>query len=371
MAIKFKKINAWLHLWLGLVSGIVVFILGITGSILVFEQKIKSLISPWLHAEKVAGQEMLAPSHLYNAVAKAIPGADIHSVWYHGEGRTAHFSLHSDSVVHVNPYTAEVAAITSDDDFFHFIDEGHTRLWLPEAIGHQIAGWGTFIFFLLLITGIILWWPKKWNKRGREQSFKIKWKARFKRLNYDIHNVLGFYALIVAVVFAFTGLIMSFSWFSNGVYWLAGGEPFTRQVALSDTTTTLRPAMLSQADKAWHMAITQIGEYNPKDVIISFPEEASEAIYVCTDMYRGTWRDVFLDQYTLKELPATQGKLKDTDLATWIRRSNYGLHVGEIGGLTTKIIYFFASLICASLPVTGFLIWWGRKKKQKKQLRNR
>ncbi|MCK7554360.1 PepSY domain-containing protein [Chitinophaga sedimenti] len=43
---------------------------------------------------------------------------------------------------------------------------------------------------------------------------------------------------------------------------------------------------------------------------------------------------------------------------------NYDIHVGAIGGLTGKFIAFFASFICASLPVTGFLVWWGRRKKK-------
>ena len=41
--------------------------------------------------------------------------------------------------------------------------------------------------------------------------------------------------------------------------------------------------------------------------------------------------------------------------------TNYDVHVGAIGGLTGKIIAFLASLICASLPVTGFLVWWSKR----------
>lgn len=80
-------------------------------------------------------------------------------------------------------------------------------------------------------------------------------------------------------------------------------------------------------------------------------------------MYMGTWRDVYLDQYTLEQLPASNPRIKDIAKADWIRRMNYGLHVGETGGIATKILYFLASLICASLPVTGFIVWWGENKK--------
>tara|TARA_Y100000588_G_C13370825_1_gene550581 strand:+ start:147 stop:413 length:267 start_codon:yes stop_codon:yes gene_type:complete len=45
---------------------------------------------------------------------------------------------------------------------------------------------------------------------------------------------------------------------------------------------------------------------------------------------------------------------------------NYDLHVGTIGGMPTKILAFLASLICASLPITGFYVWWLRKNKWKK-----
>lgn len=129
--------------------------------------------------------------------------------------------------------------------------------------------------------------------------------------------------------------------------------------------------MLEQVDKAWQKAIYEIGEYNRDQVIVYFPHEPAEAIYVCTDMYAGTWRDVYLDQYTLEELPGSKPKFKDERFAASMSRLNYGLHVGEVGGLTTKIMYFAASLICASLPVTGFYIWWGKKRKTKRVTKKR
>ena len=369
--LSFSKINAWLHLWLGLASGIVVFILGITGCILVFEQEIKQLSRPWFNAERPAGAEFISPSVIYQKVGEAIPEKKVSSVWYHGEQGTVHVSLSgSDSVVYVNPYTAAILAVATREDFFDLIDDGHLYLWLPDKIGHQVVGWCTAVFFLLSISGLILWWPKKWNRRTKAQSFKIKWSAKYKRLNYDLHNVLGFYSLLIAVLFALTGLLMSFSWFNNSVYWLAGGKALQLVKAISDTTAAnprsdlmFRADVMRQVDKAWHKGITQISEHNPKNIIVNFPVKASDPIYLCTDMYRGTWRDVYLDQYSLRELPASKKMLRDEDLGNWIRRSNYGLHVGEVGGLATKFLYFLGSLVCASLPVTGFCIWWGRKKK--------
>ncbi|TZF84155.1 PepSY domain-containing protein [Pedobacter sp. BS3] len=360
-----KKINAWLHLWLGLFSGIIVFILGITGCILVFEQEIRSISEPWLHVAKPADDTYLPPSVLYKKVQKHFPGKELSSMWYHGKERTAHFNLGHDSLVYINPYTAEIVAVVHHEDFFHFIEDGHFHLWLPEAIGEPIVGWGTFVFFVLLITGLILWWPKQWNKKYINSSFKIKWGAKFKRLNYDLHNVLGFYTIIISLVFALTGLIMSFPWFSNAFFVATGGTVKERIISKSDTTVNPSVVPLSQVDAAWKKGITEIGEYNKDAIILSFPKKASDVISLCVDMHNGTWRYVNLDQHTLQPVASTQKKMKEEDLASYLRRSNYTFHVGAFGGLFTKILFFFASLVCASLPLTGFYIWWGRRKKPK------
>jgi|GEM_PF-23640 len=362
----FSKINAWLHLWLGLASGIIVVFLSITGCILVFEQEIRSLTSPWLHAEKPPGGTQLAPSELHRSVAALFPGRHIESVWYHGETRTAHLTVHdSDSMFYVNPYTAEVVAMVDHEDFFHEIEEGHRVLWLPPEVGRPIIGWATFIFFLLLLSGVVLWWPKKWNRAGRNKAFKIKWKARFKRVNYDLHNVLGFYSLLLAVLMAITGLIMSFSWFGKGVYWLTGGEGSARGRQKTEVSGPSIVPAVENADRIWHKVTKEIALYNKDQVIIHFAEEPDEPIYACTDMANGFWRDLTFDPATLELLPSSNKRLSDMPFADQVRKLNYSLHVGATGGLLTKILYFLASLICASLPVTGFFIWWNKRKKPK------
>lgn len=362
-----KKINAWLHLWLGLASGIVVFIVALTGCILVFEHDFKALTQPWLQAARTENADFLPPSVIREKIEPYFPGKTIYSVWYYGHDKSAKIGMNSDSVVYVNPYTAQVLAIVDDHDFFHFILDGHTVLWIENEFGENIVRYATLIFFVLLVSGMVLWWPKKWNQAGRDKSFKIKWKAKFKRVNYDLHNVLGFYSLIVVLIITCTGLIMSFAWFSKSVYWLSsGGQSIpTSTRSFSDTLQNPGLTSLSNVDKAWKLGITEIGVYNKNAIIVSFPEKPSDPIELCTDMVKGSWRYVYLDQHTLQELPSTQTQIDKLNLADWIKRSNYGLHVGAIGEIPTKILYFLASLICASLPVTGFYIWWGRRKKGK------
>jgi len=365
-----KKLNAWLHLWLGIITGIPVVLISLTGCILVFEQEIRQWTTDYINIEEKTAGEQLPPSALFKSIQKTFPKKEIGSFWYYGLDKSVKVSLnHSDTIIYVNPYNAEVLAAVDHEDFFHFIDEGHRNLWFPRKIGKKVVGYSTLVFFSLLITGMILWWPKKWTKRAAKQSFFINWKAKLKRVNYDLHNVLGFYALLLANLMAVTGLVMSFPWMRQSIVWLSGGYPPRAKMEIpkdnvEEKFTFTQHEDLQKADKIWYTVRQEIALYNKEAVIVHIPEGDDKTIYACTDMYQGSWRDLSFDRKTLKLTPRTQKPMTATNPTEWLMRNNYALHTGFIGGMTTKILYFFASLICATLPITGFYIWWGKKKKK-------
>jgi uncharacterized iron-regulated membrane protein len=67
------------------------------------------------------------------------------------------------------------------------------------------------------------------------------------------------------------------------------------------------------------------------------------------------------DQYTGRFL--AEKNHKDKNFGEKLITANYDIHVGAILGLPGKILAFIASFICGMLPVTGFIIWWGRRNK--------
>lgn len=279
--------------------------------------------------------------------------------------------------VYMNPYTGEVLKVKSvsrsdSPDFFRFILNGHRALWLPYDIGRPIVGVAVLIFVFLLLSGLVLWWPTKWIKSIRDKSFKIKWSASFKRVNYDMHNVLGFYSMLFLLIISMTGLVWSFGWFSKSLYWvMSGGKPLVenRESPKSDTTH-VKTFELSTVDRV----LLNISKQNPQasGIMVSIPEKPSDPIGAFVYKQRNTYYNMdrySFDQQTLKEISIKtpfSGKYIEANIPDKIRRMNYDIHVGSVLGLTGKIIAFFASLISASLPITGFLIWWGKQKFGKK-----
>lgn len=374
-----------MHLFLGLISGIVVFIVGVTGCIYAFIDEIKPIVyeerlfieNPERKRKSLAEQFMSAR----NALDKTL---SIYVIYLANENnRTTQFRANSVKnetgiwywndkdyrTYYIDPYSLGI--VMSEDsvfEFFNFIVALHTSLLLKPEIGEPIVGYAVLIFVITLITGLVLWIPKR--VKGLRQRLWFQWKSttRWKRKNYDLHSILGFYVMIFALTIALTGLTWAFDWIDDTLQWFANGGKKTEvktQKIVSD---------VSQG------AITNSLDIVHADLKIQFPEARSYTFSLPKDeigpisvfVNNGNRRDNILirfDQYSGKELKRYpfDEKTNGQKLSSFY----YDIHVGAIFGLPGKILAFFASLISASLPITGFLIWWGRKKKKKPAGRKR
>lgn len=366
----FKKAVGKIHLWLGLASGLIVLFLGITGCILAFETEIRAFTEPYRNVEP-KNKSFLPPSALKEIAEQHLVSKEALSIEYAGKDRSAlayYYDSDSYEIVFLDPYTGEfLKRKDMNKDFFRFILDGHFNLWLPVEVGQPVVASATLIFVVMMITGIILWWPK--NKAAAKQRFSIKWNARWRRKNYDLHNVLGFYMTWVAIFIALTGLVWGFEWFADSVYWVSSGgkQAAEHDAPVSDTTTVaLYPNM---ADHLWQQQLANV--QSTESIAVNFADENTDPVELVINHRPGTYYNTdsyHYDQYSGKELPATgsyAGKFSTATVADKIVRMNYDMHTGAVLGLTGKILAFCASLIAASLPVTGFMIWWGRKRKKK------
>jgi uncharacterized iron-regulated membrane protein len=371
---KQAKVKYWVgkaHLWLGLTSGLLVFIIAVTGCIYAFQAEITNAIESHRFVD-VQNRPVLQPSVLKKIGEETLPGKHMHAILYPKPGRAAQVIYYNADplyyyIVYLNPYTGEVLKVSDENaTFFRFILDGHFYLWLPPEIGQPVAATATLIFVVMLISGIVLWWPR--SKAASKQRFSIKWSARWRRKNYDLHNVLGFYSSAIALILALTGLVWGFQWFANGLHTVAGGEKSLLFIEpVSDSTQ-----VYNREQPAIDVLYQRMRAENPtaKIIEVHIPMTAGSSIEVAINPDDETYWQTdyrYFDQNTLAELSVDHiyGKLADNNAADKLIRMNYDIHTGAIIGLPGKILAFFASLLVASLPVTGFCIWYGRRRKEK------
>ncbi|UPL47556.1 PepSY-associated TM helix domain-containing protein [Hymenobacter sublimis] len=369
---KAKKLVGKLHLWLGLTSGLVVFIVSLTGAIFVFQDEIRDLTEPWRKVPVQATAPVL-PSRLQAAALASHPGIAASTTWvtYFGAERSATVFFTDKAgnpiQVYLNPYTGQVLREQNlRTYFFSIVQEIHMTLLLPEAVAKWVVGGAVLIFVVMLLTGLVLWWPKR--RQERKQRFTIKWGARWRRINYDLHNVLGFYAASIGLVLALTGLFMIFPSVLTAIAYVTNGGRTYPQDLITAKVDTLRPVAAAPAPLS-DVVYQAVRRRSPQaEMILLGPAGNGKEPAYCW-AYRKALHYYNRDDYAFhpvsgQELQASFHATKSA--GTQLTDMNYDIHTGQILGLGGKIVAFLASLISASLPVTGTIIWWGRRNKAKK-----
>lgn len=283
----------------------------------------------------------------------------------------------------VNQYTGEVIGNISEvkgatASFMKTMFSLHRWLLLDKVekpifgelenrkLGSYISGAATILFTIGVITGMVIWFPQR--IKSWKQGLKIKWSGSWKRTNHDLHNSLGFYACIFLFLMGITGPQWSFPWYrealrkSLGTYQPEGFEPPKDPV--STVIAGAAPLNLGDYLKKADAALPYQGDYS-----ISLPKDSASAIAIMknkTGFFAPAAGDkILLDQYTGTVLKTEI--FKDKPFNERVSGSIKALHLGDVYGMFTKIIYFFACLIATSLPITGTLIWLNKLKKKRKK----
>lgn len=363
----FNRIVAWLHLWPSIVSGIIVVFVCITGTIIVYGDEIMDLTAG--NAKYVTPQnDRVTTTQIDQKMKEEYPNfLPSEYVFFQDPERSIRIRAFNRkerrlALFYVNPYTGEILKKDTSIYFFFVTAHLHGEL-LAGAVGHWLVAISTIIFVISCITGLVLWWPKKWNKVNRQQSFTIKWSGKFKRVNYDLHNVYGFYSLIFALVLGMTGLMIFFhSLMDFTVQLSGGGETGIREVLPKMDSSKTSYDMASLAYDLLE------GERADKKMISTWnPDFQKLGAFVFTSGKAGLKStenadiDVF-DRYSGKKIPIETNVLKHEKAENIV----WQLHLGQWWGQLGKLATFLTGIVCTSLPITGFIIWWGRRKKGKK-----
>ena len=366
-----------IHLWLGLTSAIILFLVCATGTIYVFKTEIEEWIEPGKY--EVAYENQAYKGSLEEQIA---------FVESKSNGKASRIAIDSDPTkpieiqIHkgkedkrglthyVNPYKMEVVCTAKGpaSEFFMTVFKMHRWLTFDPEVGRPIVGIATLIFVILSITGLFLWIPKKWKKwKNYKAGYRIKWKASWKRLNHDLHNVLGFYAFPIILIMALTGLNWSFEWYKDGMGKVLNAEVFAGKKPLAFVSKVATDTTILSLNEVFRITETNL-KYKGKTTV-AFPKGEDGVFTIrkkSSERFNKEASDLLiLDQYTGKiiEEQLFDNKRTGEKIATQIQ----SLHMGDTYGLFSKIIYFFCCLIATTLPVTGIFIWINKMKKTGKR----
>jgi len=219
------KYTKKLHLWLALATGVVSFIVCFTGALYCFRDEINDALQPWRFVE-AQEKPFVEPSSILEKASTQVENIKPTAITFGRSIDAVSVDFFDSKIgfatVFFNPYTGEILKKIEkgkdDFDFFSFVLRGHRSLWLPAPYGKLIVSWSIVVFVVLLFSGLILWIPSK--LKNLKHNFEIK-KAR---LNFNLHNTLGGIFLPFLFLISLTGLVWSFTWYSEVFYRFTGGK---------------------------------------------------------------------------------------------------------------------------------------------------
>ncbi|WP_157740582.1 PepSY-associated TM helix domain-containing protein [Mucilaginibacter xinganensis] len=361
--LTFKKIIRQLHLILGLASGLVVVVVAITGAMYAFEEEGRDLFQHEFYHVKQAGATRLPFKQLTDTLKAHYPKFKVTSIRFK-ENTDAAIIFYSkkEFAVSIDPYTAGIIGEQNlKTDFFSVVLTIHTHLMLGE-LGGTIIKVNVLIFFIMCISGLILWWPRQ--RRFFKQATTINFKTQnWKRLNWDLHSVLGFYALLILMIISLTGMFFIYDSVKNTAAFLTGHAPVKKE-----KKPKVDPGLQKRfnIDKAYlYMAFNYPGAIEVNITPAAAKTDAIRVLMRYPYTIARRQNAIYFNPYNGAVIKADL--YKNNTAYDNVAASNYTLHTGRVNiiGIGSKIIYFLSGLIAASLPITGFLMWLGKQKKQR------
>lgn len=399
-----RKFFTKLHRWLSIPLGAVITVVSLTGALLVFEGEITRALDPHLYRVAVPpGAPRLTPSQLADSIRRQLPDSlELTALELPADPAAscmASFRGAARRTLGIDPYTGEVLGWTKQPAFFQNVRKLHR--WLLDApasrgegsFGKRVVGIATLLLVVILVSGLVIWIPR--SRKALKNRLTLSWRHGWRRFWYDSHVALGFYATLLLLVMALTGLTWSFGWYRTAAYALFGGSPQQEAVQpervrpKTEQPGTERPEMVrtegvrpetaqqkmarpEATQPTRHEAAAAVGidlrvwdrvaeelrrrypdgrsitlSHGEARIVTSPPSRMRREDKVRFDPADGTLRQIV----RYDELPRAQ------QLRGWF----YALHTGTWGGLLTRILYFAAALIGASLPLTGYYLWLRRR----------
>lgn len=363
----FRKIHLWLSVPLGLIIAIICF----TGALLVFEEQVTQLANRHLYYVENPGSQPLPVGTLVEKV-ESLPtkGASITGVTIYPQPDRSYqvnLSAPKGAAVYIDPYTGEVLGQSQRTPFFRTVFLLHR--WLLDSQpadggifwGKRITGISTLVFVVILLSGVVIWWPR--SRKGLKNGIQIALRKGKARFWHDLHAAGGIYVLLLVLVMALTGLTWSFDWYKNAFYTLFGVEttaPAKGPAHKEKSPQGPQPGTTTEATApvtpfaCWQQVYDQVAAENPDRLKIEITDGTASVSNNRYGNIRGT------DRYTFDPQSGqiTGASLyKDTGNSGKIRGWIYSVHTGAWGGNLTRIIWFLAALLGATLPLTGYYLW--------------
>lgn len=359
---RITKLAFALHSWLGMVTGIFILLLGLSGSALVFKDELDYMANAELLTVKPMAEKIPLDS-IYRMVCREYPNlagiawknpdAKANRAYefrlYQNDGKLSTYDL---GMLSINPYNGKVLRngnlMDLSTGLLHWLVQFHWsfQLGIPGLLLATLIG---LTMILSIISGLIIY--RKYVFKVMLFKVKFKWNNR-RTISSALHRIVGVWAMLFNIILFITGFWMNL--FSmQPSYWARQRTAAPKNLLASASIDT----MLSTAIMAFpemHIKNVYLPTQPGKNFRISGVLDGQSAIL-------SNGNSVSIDPETAAVLEVE--RLMDQSIWSKVEAAVFPLHTGSFGNLSVKLFYVFLGVLPGLLSITGAILWWRRKRK--------
>ena len=380
MLMRFAKLRRWwklLHRWIGLTLGPVLVLAAFTGSLMTVAQP----LDEWVHADlfRVNPQVSVVAGFPERRVEVGADGAGVlervrrQLASEFGPGASfrlrppqqpddslwARVSGTWNGVVYFDPRTAvELGRRGEHRALVNLLFELHSTLLMGEA-GKAILAMASLAYLFLLISGLVLWWPKRWR-----HAWTVKLRGGTTRALFDLHRVGGSLLGLLIAVSVVSGAYMAWRPLSAAVTALSGVPAMVvpKLLATPDTTIVATRAAPLDMHVVNACAALPAGRVAFVQVSASPSQPVRVRLKLPDDRHPIGLSSVWLHPVTAQVLVVQRWDQLDPGARAY--SVIYPLHIGKLGGTMHTVAVAILGFALTGFGVGGIWLWWRRRREK-------
>ena len=370
-----NKVWFKIHLILGLTAGVILLVVGLTGSILSFEKEIIQFINKDSYTVEILDKKRLTTKELLEKFKEKFPQSKINGITFSkdsvssvviniaGEGKAARKGIN----YYINPYTAELLPSVEGQGFFKFIENIHRRLAAGD-IGKQIVGASVLSLLLLMFSGVYVYWPRV--KRAFFKSFTFSFKHKGRAFISTMHSAIGMWVIPFYLLASLTGLYWSYDWYNEALHKVSGVEKQKRaprtESSKKKNDLNIPQLKLDEIQEVVELFNKNAENYTKANFRFNNKKDVYSISYLDENSPHERARNQISININTKEI-LTHEMFEDKPLNERLMKSILALHTGGYFGLVGQIGMFISSILMALFTITGFMLYLQRKNKKRRK----
>ncbi len=360
-----RRLIGQIHLWIGLTLCLPLVLLGLTGSILVFEDELRAMFTrPPLAAiagptrpvaEIVAAARATAPGYTATSYVAPSPANRLATVRLVPERRDA--ATMEALRVAVDPVSLE--AFSRQDDLLRQLFYLHSTLLMKNREGRQLIGWLGVAMLIMGISGLVNWWPRRGQVRA---AIAVNPRSRGFPLHRELHGAAGIWGLVVFITVSFGGVYMAFPETVRTIVAAIFPARDLRAAANAVRVEPVKGARAIDIDAAIALARAGAPRAEPRFVLlparpdrpyrVALAEPGSDRHAPNVTVLIDPWKARVIETFDPRQFSAGEIAL------AW----QHALHAGEGLGWVWRILVFLSGFLPLLFAITGVSMWWRKRR---------